>query len=98
MLAGLEERKFADEAQRIVLLAGCHLNDAAVLRKLGSVFRGYEGLEEGPPAVFVLTGPFFERSALSAPLSTAAMRHAFGTLAAIIGVFPNIQVRQHRFC
>ena len=96
VLYGVEERGFADEAQRIVFLHGCHLNEPAVLKRLGSIFRGYEGLEEGPPAAFVLLGPFFSNTVAAvdgAPAHSAAdMRHAFSSLVAILSIFRNIQV------
>ena len=93
VLQGLEERNFMEEAQRIVLLAGCSLNNPSVLRRLGAIFQGYEGLEEGPPAAIVLIGPFFERAAKAPLPSVADMRHAFGTLASMLAIFPKIMVR-----
>jgi hypothetical protein len=92
VLQGIQERGFADEARRIVILQGCCLNDGAVLRRLGVIFHGYEGLQEGPPAMFIFLGPFFDQSPPQPPPSTAEMKHAFSTLAAILAVFPIIQV------
>lgn len=98
VLKGLEERGFADEAQRIVLLSGCPLNNASVLRRLGAIFHGYEGLEEGPPAAIVLIGPFFERPAKAPLPSVAEMRGAFAALASVLAMFPKVMVRLRRCC
>lgn len=92
-LQALRARGFADEAQRIVLLHGCLLNNPAALKRLGTILRGYEGLPEGPPVAIVFMGPFFERAALQPTVSAAAMRQAFSTLAAILAIFPQIQAR-----
>jgi hypothetical protein len=91
-LQALRDRQYADEAQRIVFLHGCTLNSAAVLKRLGNVLRGYEALPEGPPAAIVFLGPLFERQPLQPPVSAAAMQHGFATLAAMLAIFPRIQV------
>lgn len=92
-LRSLRDRRFADEAQRIVLLHGCALNRPATLKRLGTVLRGYEGLPDSLPAAVVFIGPFFEREPLQPAATAAEMRHGFATLAAIISVFPRLQVR-----
>jgi hypothetical protein len=92
MVQQLQHDGYAEEAKRIVLLRGCHLNNGQALRRLSSIFQGFEDLDEGPPALFVFIGPFFEFGILEAPRNAADMRMGFSALAAIVSVFPNIQV------
>lgn len=92
MLLRLQQEGYAEEAKRIVVLRGCHLNDKHALRRISSIFQGFEELEEGPPALFVFMGPFFERDIFETSRNAADMRMGFAALAAIVSVFPNIQV------
>ena len=88
-MRSLRRGGYAEEARRILVLQGCHLDSAAALRRLGTVFQGYEDLEEGPPALYVLAGPFFEEPRRAAP----ELRRGFAALAALLSVLPNTRVR-----
>ena len=73
-------------------MAGCRLDDSAAMLRLGAIFEGYESLEEGPPPMIVLIGPFFAGRG-SKQTGFAEMRSAFTSLASLIVGFPRIQVR-----
>jgi len=84
--------EFAAECRRLCFVSGCHLDEPATMRRLASIFQGYEGLEEGPPAMFVLVGPFFSPQS-AAQLTFPEMRAHFATLAALVDRFPLVRVR-----